>query len=138
MFYKRLKRAMDRKHGIWHFMLNRNTRHRHWWSCVIHLGMVPARTTTHYDRMDNRADYYDRANVCVQRILTMFIELTEIVKEGLSTYASAPKQRPISINVNKIQALHTEASTGNCIIEMRRESIKVKETYEEVKEKIQA
>lgn len=68
----------------------------------------------------------------------MFIELTEIVKEGLSTYASAPKQRPISINVNKIQALHTEASTGNCIIEMRRESIKVKETYEEVKKKIQA
>jgi len=93
MLYRRLKRAMDRKHGIWHFMLNRNTRHRHWWSCVIHLGMVPARTTTHYDRMDNRADYYDRANVCVQRILTMFIELTEVVKEGLSTYASAPQAK---------------------------------------------
>tara|TARA_R110000824_G_scaffold109834_1_gene257718 strand:- start:199 stop:405 length:207 start_codon:yes stop_codon:yes gene_type:complete len=66
----------------------------------------------------------------------MFIELTEIVKDGLTTYASVPKQRPISINVNKIQAFHVEASTDNCIIEMRRESIKVKEDYEAVKEKI--
>ena len=66
----------------------------------------------------------------------MFIELTEIIKDGLATYASTPKQRLISINVSKIQALHTEASTSNCIIEMRRESIKVKEDYETVKEKI--
>jgi hypothetical protein len=66
----------------------------------------------------------------------MFIELTEIVKDGLATYASAPKQRPIFINVNKIQAFHAESSTGNCIIEMRRESIKVKEDYKAVKEKI--
>jgi hypothetical protein len=70
--------------------------------------------------------------------MTMFIELTEIIKDGLTTYASAPKQRPVSINVDKIQAFHLEASTGNCIIEMRKESIKVKEDYEKVKENIKA
>jgi len=68
---------------------------------------------------------------------SMFIELTEVVTDRLMTYASEPKLRPISINVDKIQAFHTEASTKNCVIETRKESIKVKETYEEVRNAIQ-
>ena len=67
----------------------------------------------------------------------MFIELTEVVTDRLMTYASEPKLRPKSINVDKIQAYQTEASTNNCVIETRKESIKDKETYEEVKSAIQ-
>ena len=65
----------------------------------------------------------------------MFIELTEIVKEGLHTYASKPKERPIYLNVDKIQAIHP-SSNNCCVIEMRRESIEVREDYETVKENL--
>ena len=82
-------------------------------------------------------EYIARLPKIFQLHKKMFIELTEIIMDRLMTYASQPKERPISINVDKIQAFHTEASTKNCIIETRKESIKVKETYEEVKNAIQ-
>jgi hypothetical protein len=66
----------------------------------------------------------------------MFIELTEIIADRLSTYASTPKERPVSINVDKIQAFRGDPSTDWCIIEMRRQSIKVRENYETIKDKI--
>jgi len=65
----------------------------------------------------------------------MFVELTEVVKERLQTYASKPKERLICINVDKIQAVHPN-STNCCVIEMRRESVEVRESYQEVKERI--
>ena len=54
----------------------------------------------------------------------------------MATYASKPKERLVSINVDKIQAFYSEPSTDHCTIEMRRQSIKVIENYETVKQKI--
>jgi hypothetical protein len=67
----------------------------------------------------------------------MFIEFTEIVADGLMTYASKPKKRPISINPQKIQSFFTEESTSYTVIQLRREKVKVAESYEEVKNAIQ-
>jgi hypothetical protein len=67
----------------------------------------------------------------------MFIELTEIVMEGLMTYSTKPKKRSISINPQKIQSFFTESSTSYTVIQLRRENIKVAESYEEVKNAIQ-
>ena len=67
----------------------------------------------------------------------MFIELTEKeINDRMATYASKPKERLVSINVDKIQAFYSEPSTDHCTIEMRRQSIKVIENYETVKQKI--
>ena len=67
----------------------------------------------------------------------MFIELTEkVINDRMATYASKPKERLVSINVDKIQAFYSEPSTDHCTIEMRRQSIKVRENYETVKQKI--
>ena len=63
----------------------------------------------------------------------MFIELTEIIKDSLQTYASDHARRPISINTDKIQAFFSERSTCNTIIQLRQENIKVEENYETVK-----
>jgi hypothetical protein len=67
----------------------------------------------------------------------MFIEFTEIVTDGLMTYATKPKKRPISINRQKIQSFFTEESTSYTVIQLRREKVKVAESYEEVKNAIQ-
>ena len=67
----------------------------------------------------------------------MFIELTEIITNNrMASYTSKPKERLISINVDKIQAFYSEQSSDYCTIEMRRQSIKVRENYEMVKQKI--
>jgi len=64
----------------------------------------------------------------------MFIELTEIItNDRMASYASKPKQRPISINPEKIQCFFTESNASNTIIQLRRESVKVVEDYETVK-----
>ena len=63
----------------------------------------------------------------------MFIELTEIVTDRVASYASKPKQRAISINPEKIQSFFTESNSSNTIIQLRRESVKVVEDYETVK-----
>ena len=68
----------------------------------------------------------------------MFIELTEIVvRDKISSHLSKPKERTISINPAKIQSFY-EDETGRTILELRRESIKVKQNYEEVKNAIQS
>jgi len=67
----------------------------------------------------------------------MFIELTEIViRDRLSTHISKPKERAVSVNPSKIQCFWAD-SIGNTVLQMRRDQIKVKETYEEVKDAIQ-
>ena len=67
----------------------------------------------------------------------MFIELTEIITNNrMASYTSKPKERLIFINVDKIQAFYSEQSSDYCTIEIRRQSIKVKEDYETIKSKI--
>tara|TARA_R110000751_G_scaffold93223_2_gene182097 strand:+ start:1400 stop:1609 length:210 start_codon:yes stop_codon:yes gene_type:complete len=67
----------------------------------------------------------------------MFIELTEIVMDGLTTYGGKPKLRLISVNLQKIQAFHPEVSTNHTVIQLKGENLKVKESYKEVKDAIQ-
>ena len=68
----------------------------------------------------------------------MFVELTEIVvRDKISSHLSKPKERTISINPAKIQSFYKD-ETGRTILELRRESIKVKQNYEEVKNAIKA
>ena len=67
----------------------------------------------------------------------MFIELTEIITNSrMASYTSKPKERLIFINVDKIQAFYSEQSSDYCTVEMRRQSIKVKESYETIKSKV--
>ena len=68
----------------------------------------------------------------------MFVELTEIVvRDKISSHLSKPKERIISINPAKIQSFY-EDEAGRTILELRRDSIKIKQNYEEVKYAIQA
>ena len=60
----------------------------------------------------------------------MFIELTEIVPEGIGRMASP--ERNVVVNTSKVQTFYSDSS-GRTIIELRRSSIRVKETYEEIK-----
>ena len=68
----------------------------------------------------------------------MFVELTEIVvRDIISSHLSKPKERAISINSAKIQSFYKD-ETGRTVLELRRESIKIKQSYEEVKNAIEA
>ena len=68
----------------------------------------------------------------------MFVELTEIVvRDKISSHLSKPKERTISINPAKIQSFYKD-ETGRTVLELRRESIKIKQSYEEVKNAIKA
>ena len=68
----------------------------------------------------------------------MFVELTEVVvRDKISSHLSKPKERTISINPAKIQSFY-EDEAGRTILELRRESIKIKQSYEEVQYAIQA
>ena len=60
----------------------------------------------------------------------MFIELTEIVTEGIGSLSNP--ERKILINTSKVQSVYSD-STDRTIIELRRSSIRVKEPYDEVK-----
>ena len=62
----------------------------------------------------------------------MFIELTEIVTDGLQSFQnSKSKTRKILINTSKIQSVYPD-SAGKTIIQLRRDNIKVEENYEQV------
>jgi|TARA_A100001201_G_scaffold90538_1_gene79289 hypothetical protein len=61
----------------------------------------------------------------------MFIELTEIVTEGIGSLSNP--ERNIVINTSKIQTFYKDSSERT-VIELRRSSVRVKESYEEVKE----
>ena len=66
----------------------------------------------------------------------MFIELTEIITDGLQSFQnSKSKTRKILINTNKIQSVYPD-SAGKTIIQLRRDNIKVEESYEQVTEQI--
>ena len=68
----------------------------------------------------------------------MFVELTEIVvRDKISSHLSKPKERTISINPAKIQSFYKD-ETGRTVLELRRDTIKIKQNYEEVKYAIQA
>ena len=62
----------------------------------------------------------------------MFIELTELITAGLST----GKERQVSINTNRIISFTPVESGDGTNIEVKRGIIRVKQTYEEVKELI--
>ena len=55
----------------------------------------------------------------------MFIELTEIVSEGIGRLSNP--ERRILVNVNKVQTFYAD-STERTVIELRRSSIREKET----------
>lgn len=62
----------------------------------------------------------------------MFIELTEIITDGLQSYQNSKnKLRKILVNVTKIQSIYPD-STGKTIVQLRRESVKAEESYEQV------
>ena len=61
----------------------------------------------------------------------MFIELTEIVTEGIGSLSTP--ERNIVVNTSKIQTFYADSSKRT-VIELRRNSVRVKESYEEVKE----
>ena len=63
-----------------------------------------------------------------------FVELTEIVQDRLANL-NKPRRRTIAINPDKIQCAYGE-STGYTSIQMRRENIKVEESYDDVLAKI--
>ena len=66
----------------------------------------------------------------------MFVELTEIImRDKISSHLSKPKERTISINPSKVQSFYEDA-VGNTVLELRRESIKVRQSYEDVKNAI--
>ena len=62
----------------------------------------------------------------------MFIELTELITAGLCT----GKERQVSINTNRIISFTPVESGEGTNIEVKRGIIRVKQTYEEVKELI--
>ena len=67
----------------------------------------------------------------------MFVELTEIVvRDKISSHLSKPKERALSVNPSKIQSFY-EDEAGRTVLELRRDTIKVKESYQEVKDAIQ-
>tara|TARA_B100000519_G_C14139394_1_gene389110 strand:- start:305 stop:532 length:228 start_codon:yes stop_codon:yes gene_type:complete len=62
----------------------------------------------------------------------MFIELTEIITDGLQSYQNNKnKLRKILVNVTKIQSVYPD-SAGKTIIQLRRENVKAEESYEQV------
>mgnify|MGYP001386302605 FL=1 len=66
----------------------------------------------------------------------MFIELTEIITDGLQSFQnSKSKIRKILVNTTKIQSIYPD-SVGKTIIQLRRDNIKVEESYEQVAEQI--
>jgi len=68
----------------------------------------------------------------------MFVELTEVVvRDKISSHLSKPKERALSVNPSKIQSFY-EDEAGRTVLELRRDTIKVKQNYEEVKYAIQA
>ena len=67
----------------------------------------------------------------------MFVELTEVVvRDKISSHLSKPKERALSVNPYKIQSFY-EDEAGRTVLELRRDTIKVKESYQEVKDAIQ-
>ena len=62
----------------------------------------------------------------------MFIELTELITSGIG----AGNQRQISINTNRVISFTPVESGEGTHIEVKRGVIRVKQTYDEVKELI--
>tara|TARA_Y100000361_G_C11073314_1_gene296833 strand:+ start:660 stop:866 length:207 start_codon:yes stop_codon:yes gene_type:complete len=68
----------------------------------------------------------------------MFIELIEIITDGLQSFQnSKSKTRKILINTTKIQSVYSD-SVGKTIVQLRRDNIKVEESYEQVVAQIKA
>ena len=68
----------------------------------------------------------------------MFIELTEIITDGLQSFQnSKSKTRKILVNTTKIQSVYSD-SLGKTIIQLRRDNIKVEEDYEQVVAQVKA
>lgn len=65
----------------------------------------------------------------ISRLNKMFIELTENIQNNL--YSNEGPRRTISVNTDKIQAFFPEKD--GTVVQLRRESVKVLEDYEQVK-----
>ena len=62
----------------------------------------------------------------------MFIELNEITTTGIT----AGHKRLISINVDKISSFYPVERSDSCQINLRRGSLMVEQTYDQVKEMV--
>lgn len=62
----------------------------------------------------------------------MFIEFKEVTTSGLT----AGQKRLITINVDKISSFYPVDRSNNCQINLRRGTIMVEQTYEQVKEMV--
>jgi hypothetical protein len=60
----------------------------------------------------------------------MFIELNEVTTSGIS----AGQKRLITVNVDKISSFYPIERSDNCQINLRRGTLMVEQTYEQVKE----
>ncbi len=60
----------------------------------------------------------------------MFIELNEVTTSGIT----AGQKRLITINVDKISSFYPVERTNNCQINLRRGTLMVEQSYEQVKE----
>jgi len=62
----------------------------------------------------------------------MFIELNEVTTSGIS----AGQKRLITVNVDKISSFYPIERSDNCQINLRRGTLMVEQTYEQVKEMV--
>ena len=64
----------------------------------------------------------------------MFIELTEVISSGIT----AGRKRPISVNVEKIASFYPLEGGKGTTIELRRSTLRVQQSYEDVKKEIES
>ena len=62
----------------------------------------------------------------------MFIEFNEITTSGIT----AGKKRLISVNVDKISSFYPVERSQGCQVNLRRGSLMVEQTYDQVKEMV--
>ena len=62
----------------------------------------------------------------------MFIELNEVTTSGIS----AGQKRLITVNVDKISSFYPIERSDNCQINLRRGTLMVEQTHEQVKEMV--
>jgi hypothetical protein len=62
----------------------------------------------------------------------MFVEFTEILGARSHAFEGSPSERVVAINPQKVQAFYPQANSTNTIIQLRRDTVKVKENYEDV------
>jgi len=62
----------------------------------------------------------------------MFVEFTEILRTSSNAFKGSHHERVVAINAQKVQAFYPHTDSTSTIIQLRRETVKVKEEYEDV------